>query len=219
MKKTMIIALSALVSVSMGCGTLQTSGNKSGSANTGSADPVNAIINILSGSGETAANVLSSVIGNKTIDQEDLYGTWNYLKPGCSFTSDNLLAKAGGEVAATQVVTKLAPTYQKIGFTAANTQITFNKDQTFSAKVDGKSLSGNYTYDEQDSKVTLQTFLFEIPCYLSKSSSGVRLLFESKKLLTLFQTYASLSGNSQYEIIGDISKNYDGIRLGFEMRK
>ena len=44
-------------------------------------------------------------------------------------------------------------------------------------------------------------------------------LLESKKLLTLFQAIASISGDSKLETIGKISKNYDGIRMGFEMGK
>lgn len=33
----------------------------------------------------------------KGIKQADLCHTWKYSKPGCAFTSENLLAKAGGE--------------------------------------------------------------------------------------------------------------------------
>ena len=48
-------------------------------------------------------NVLSSVLGIDRITQKNLIGTWKYKGPGCAFTSENTLAKAGGEIAATQV--------------------------------------------------------------------------------------------------------------------
>ena len=51
------------------------------------------------GSGGTIANVFSSVIGMDKLSQRGLIGSWNYSGPGCAFTSENLLAKAGGEVA------------------------------------------------------------------------------------------------------------------------
>ena len=49
------------------------------------------------------------------------------------------------------------------------------------------------------------------------STTGLSLLFESKKLLTLIQTAAALSGNTELQTIGEISKNYEGIRLGFDL--
>ena len=44
-------------------------------------------------------------------------------------------------------------------------------------------------------------------------------LMESKTLLTIFQMVAAISGNNTIKMIGNISKNYDGIRIGFEMAK
>ncbi|MBP3767483.1 MAG: DUF4923 family protein [Prevotella sp.] len=45
------------------------------------------------------------------------------------------------------------------------------------------------------------------------------LLFESKKLLTVLQTMAALSNDDTYKKFGELSKNYDGIRIGFDMKK
>ena len=61
--------------------------------------------------GETLGNVLSSVLGIDRITQKNLIGTWKYKGPGCAFTSENTLAKAGGEIAATQVKEKMASQY------------------------------------------------------------------------------------------------------------
>jgi hypothetical protein len=35
----------------------------------------------------------------------------------------------------------------------------------------------------------------------------------------VLQTVAAMSGNSTLSTIGDLSKNYDGLRLGFEFAK
>ena len=56
-----------------------------------------------SGVGESVGNIISSIIGGGKLSKENLYGTWRYDGPGCAFTSENLLARAGGELAAAKV--------------------------------------------------------------------------------------------------------------------
>jgi hypothetical protein len=55
--------------------------------------------------------------------------------------------------------------------------------------------------------------------YVTRNAQGVSVVFESKKLLNVLQLIASMSGNSTLSTIGDLSKNYDGVRLGFDLRK
>ena len=43
------------------------------------------------------------------------------------------------------------------------------------------------------------------------------LTFESKNLLKVLQMAAALSGNSTLQTVGDLSKQYDGVRLGFDI--
>lgn len=171
------------------------------------------------GSGGTIANVFSSVIGMDKLTLRGLIGSWNYSGPGCAFTSENLLAKAGGEVAATKIEQELQPYYDKLGLSSSNTRITFNEDQTFSAVIAGKSLSGKYTFDENNAKITMQTLLFSFNCYAKREYGGISLLFESKKLLTVLQAVALMSGNDTAQKVGELSKNYDGVRLGFDMKQ
>ena len=169
--------------------------------------------------GAVVGNILQSVLGgNAKLTQQQLVGTWTYTRPGCAFTSEKLLAQAGGEVVASEIKTKLQPTYQKVGITASNTQVTFNQDGTFTAKIAGKSWSGKYTFDATNSKITMQGLLLNVNCYAKRNSDGIGLLFESKKLLTLLQTMSALSGNQTLQSVGELSKNYDGLRMGFDMK-
>ena len=69
----------------------------------------------------SAINAITSVIGMDKVSSRGLIGTWNYMGPGCAFTSQNLLAKAGGEVAAAQIEEKLLPYYQQVGISPSNT--------------------------------------------------------------------------------------------------
>ena len=175
--------------------------------------------NTTANTGATIGNILQSVLGgNSKLTQQQLVGTWTYTRPGCAFTSEKLLAQAGGEVVASEIKTKLQPSYQKVGITSSNTQVTFNQDGTFSAKIAGKNWTGKYTFDAANSKVTMQGLLLNINCYAKRNSDGIGLLFESKKLLTLLQTMSALSGNQTLQDMGELSKNYDGVRLGFDMK-
>ena len=51
------------------------------------------------------------------------------------------------------------------------------------------------------------------------NSDGMAILFESSKLLTMLQTLSAMSGNTQLQTIGEIAKSYDGLRVGFDMKK
>ena len=170
------------------------------------------------GSGGTVANVFSSVIGMDKVTQQGLIGTWTYRGPGCAFTSEKLLAKAGGEVVAAQIKQKMQPTYQTLGLSSSNTYIQFNQDNTFNAAFGGKQFSGTYTFNEATSKVVLKSLLFNINCYAKKNTQGIAILFEASKLLTVLQTVSALSGNTTLGTIGDLSKSYDGVRLGFDFK-
>lgn len=164
-------------------------------------------------------NILGNVLGMNKLSESDLYGSWKYSQPGVAFTSDNALAQAGGAVAAQSVKNQLKGYYDKIGIKKSNTQITFKEDKTFSAKILGKSFSGTYTFDSNDGRIVLQSLLINIPCYVERSTTSIGLMVESQKLMQLLQTVAALSGNSTVQGIGEISKQFNGVRLGFEMTK
>lgn len=164
--------------------------------------------------------ILNNVIGSGTFSKQDLCAhTWKYSKPGCAFTSENLLAKAGGEIAANKVEEKLGEYYSKFGFSSSNTYFTFNTDGTFTSKIDGKSWQGNYTFDEKTHAIQLKGLLLSMSGYATKTTNGISLLFDQKKLLNLIKTIGSLKGNSTLSALGTIANNYDGMRVGFEMNK
>ena len=164
-------------------------------------------------------NAITSVIGLDKVSAQNLIGSWTYNGPGCAFTSENLLAKAGGEVAAAQIEEKVKPYYQQVGISASNTQITFNQDGTFSSKIAGTNFSGTYTFDEASQQIKMKGLLLSINCYTKKEVNGISILFEAKKLLTVLQTMSALSGNANLQTIGDLSKQYDGVRIGFDMKR
>ena len=208
MKKT-IYSMALLLASMMGlasCGT------------TGTGLDLGSILGGLANQG-TANSLLNMVIGHIKIDQRELIGTWYYQAPGCAFTSEKLLAKAGGAVAAANVKEKLTPAYKSVGIGANNTGLTFTEDNKFSGKIDGLPLSGTYTYDAASGTLKLKMPLMSATGYITRTTSGLALTFESKKLLTVLQTASALSGSSTLQTIGDLSKEFDGARVGFELTK
>ena len=177
--------------------------------------------NSSSSAGSSIINgILNNVIGSGTFSKQDLCAhTWKYSKPGCAFTSENLLAKAGGEIAANKVEEKLGEYYSKFGFSGSNTYFTFKTDGSFAAKIDGKSWQGNYTFDEKTHAIQMKGLILSMSGYATKTANGISLLFDQKKLLNLIKTIGSLKGNSTLSALGTIANNYDGMRVGFEMTK
>lgn len=183
-----------------------------GGTTTGSSSTGNSIIN----------GILNNVIGSATFSQADLCAhTWKYSKPGCAFTSENLLAKAGGEIAASKIEEDLSKYYSKFGFSKSNTYFTFKTDGTFAAKIDGKSWNGTYTFDEKTHAIQLKGLLLSASGFATRTTNGISLLFEQKKLLTLIKTLSklNLTGSTTMSAVSSIVDNYDGVRIGFEMTK
>ena len=183
-----------------------------GGTTTGSSSTGSSIIN----------GILNNVIGSATFSQADLCAhTWKYSKPGCAFTSENLLAKAGGEIAASKIEEDLSKYYSKFGFSKSNTYFTFKTDGTFAAKIDGKSWNGTYTFDEKTHAIQLKGLLLSASGFATCTTNGISLLFEQKKLLTLVKTLSklNLTGSTTMSAVSSIVDNYDGVRIGFEMTK
>ena len=170
--------------------------------------------------GSIISGLLNNVIGSGTFSKADLCAhTWKYSKPGCAFTSENLLAKAGGEIAANKVEEKLSTYYKKFGFNSSNTQFTFTTDGNFSAQIDGKSWQGSYTFDEKTHAIHLKGLLLSASGYATKTTNGISLLFDQKKLLNLIKMLSTFKGSSTLSAVGSIANSYDGMRVGFEMTK
>ena len=224
MKKIYTTILAALLLMGSGCSMLGNMGMGTGTSDeTGNGNLGGVLGNVLGGvlgtlgSQNTIDGLLGLVIGSVKMSEQELYGSWYYTEPACAFTSENLLAKAGGAVAAENCKEKLLPVYNGLGISTQNTQFQFTQDHQFTGYLKGIPVSGTYTYDASSSTIKLKTMLFSTNVYVTRTTSGLGLTFESKNLLKVLQAAAALSGNSTIQTVGDLSKQYDGVRLGFEV--
>ena len=225
MKKLYMTMLAAVMLLATGCNTglLGNLGMGNGTGDESGNGTLGGVLgNVLGGvlgglGGNTVDGLLGLVIGSVKVNENELYGAWYYTEPGCAFTSENLLAKAGGAVAAETCIEKLLPVYNTLGISGNNTQFQFTQDHQFQGYVKGIPLSGTYTYDPSNATIKLKTMLFSTKAYVTRTTHGLAFTFESKNLLKVLQTIAAMSGNSTLQTVGDLSKQFDGVRLGFDM--
>ncbi len=226
MKKAYISIIASTALLMSSCGSTNLLSNlgtttDGTTTSTSSSTGTNVLSSVLGslGSQNTVNSLLDLVIGKTTVTQDQLVGTWKYNAPGVAFTSENLLTQAGGAVAAGQVKDKLATSYNKVGIKASNTYFTFGSDNTFQGKVDGVPVSGNYTLDSSKGQLKLSMMLTSLTGYVTRTTNGVAITFESKKLITVLQTLTALSGNSTLQTLGSLSSDIDGVRIGFDMKQ
>ncbi|WP_455967584.1 DUF4923 family protein [Bacteroides fluxus] len=160
---------------------------------------------------------VNAVTGKNTVD---MTGTWSFTGSAIEFESDNLLQKAGGAVAATAAEKKLDEQLAKVGIRAGQMTFTFNADSTFCAKLGQKNMKGSYSYNTSTHKVNLKfAKLIGMNAKMNCTSDNMDLLFESDKLLKLITFLSSKSSNATLKSIGSLADSYDGMMLGFSLRK
>lgn len=170
---------------------------------------------------ETVKNVVENVTG--TVIPVDIKGTWTYSGTAVKFESDDLLKSTAASLAATQVEEKLDSYVAKVGIKAGTFSFTFNEDKSFAATVKGKSFHGNYTISE-DYKTLSLTFgtaisLKPFTAAISVTDAQLDLLFEADRLLELLGKLTASSSNSTLKAISTIVNQYDGMKLGLELKK
>lgn len=168
---------------------------------------------------------VANTIGNKVNTSDiNLVGTWQYVNPDCKFESDNLLAKAGGEVAAKKVEEKMSEVFTKLGFTDGCTYV-FNADSTYTSTVKGRTTEGTYTYDASSKSLTMKTRLgVKFTANVSRNLTGdkMSLLFKADKLMNLVQSVGSFVGKNSSDAtlnsVISLLDEYEGLQLGFELK-
>ena len=147
-------------------------------------------------------------------------GTWTYTGSAIEFESDNFLKKAGGAAAASLAENKLDEQLAKIGIKDGQLSFTFNADSTFTSTIGKRSMQGTYSYDAATNQVQLKYLrLLNMNAKVNCTSNSMELLFNSDKLLKLITFLSSKSSNTTLKTISSLADSYDGMMLGFELKK
>ncbi len=224
-KKLLSVALLATSVLFAGCGTSSQAllsglaGNAhSQGATTGGATSQQSESSL----GTALGSLLGSFLGNSIpFSQSTILGSWNYQGADCIFESDNFLMKAGGEVAAAQVESKINNALAKVGISAGKCTFTFNKDNTYTATIGSRAISGTYTLDTENKKITLTYLqgLGQMTPQIVMNGGKLSLLFEADKLLKLLSTVSALGGSTSMKTVSNLLTSYDGLLIGMQFQK
>lgn len=229
MKKNILSAAILAASLTLfGCGTTGSSALGSILGGTTGATGSTTGTDVTSVLGSAGSSILNSLLGTllgSAMTEQTIVGTWTYRQPEVRFESENLLAKAGGEVAAANIEQKLGTYLSKIGITPGTTTYTFNQDKTFSISTGSRTIStGTYTFDTSTKTLKMQGSLglLNQTCVVGMDGTNLCLLYDADKLLTATTSIASVLGKASStlgSVASVLGNNYTGMKLGFQMSK
>lgn len=155
-----------------------------------------------------------------------IIGTWTYTGSAVSLKSDNKLTEIAGNAAVASVSDKLDGYLEKIGIREGTFSYTFASDSTFTTTFKGKTLKGTYSISQDGKRLTMkygsQMQLLSMTGEMSATSSSCRILFEADELMTFLKRISKVAGNrsnSGMAALSGVLDKYDGVNLGFELKK
>ena len=167
------------------------------------------------------SGVAKAVVGDNATTQTSLVGTWNYVAADCQLKGDNILTNLGGEVATAEVEKKMSAIYTKAGLNTL--QFTFNEDNTCSYSVNGRVVKGTYEFDSEAKTVTIKGSLFgaKIKANVVTLGSNMSFMFDADKILSVVKTITGAASklNSSASTIDSLISQFNGLMVGFEMKK
>lgn len=171
-------------------------------------------------------NAVTSVTGGKAVTFENLQGTWMYVNPALQLEGDNALKNVAGSLAATEAEKKMKEYCAKVGIVEGVFNYVFNSDSTFTSALKRGSLKGTYSVSPEDKTVTLRytvdnkkLTVSTLTAHVILSGNELTLLFNADKLLKFLSTVSSISSNTTLKAINKLASEYDGMMLGFDLKK
>ena len=171
-------------------------------------------------------NAVTSVTGGKAVTFENLQGPWMYVNPALQLEGDNALKNVAGSLAATEAEKKMKEYCAKVGIVEGVFNYVFNSDSTFTSALKRGSLKGTYSVSPEDKTVTLRytvdnkkLTVSTLTAHVVLSGNELTLLFNADKLLKFLSTVSSISSNTTLKAINKLASEYDGMMLGFDLKK
>ena len=148
-----------------------------------------------------------------------------YVNPALQLEGDNALKNVAGSLAATEAEKKMKEYCAKVGIVEGVFNYVFNSDSTFTSALKRGSLKGTYSVSPEDKTVTLRytvgnkLTVSTLTAHVVLSGNELTLLFNADKLLKFLSTVSSISSNTTLKAINKLASEYDGMMLGFDLKK
>ena len=138
------------------------------------------------------SGVAKAVVGNKATTASSIIGTWTYS----------------------------GPEYNKVGMN--NIRYTFNEDGTYSYQMKKRTVTGSYVFDDAAKTITMTGKLgLKTVAYVTVTGNDMSMVFKADKLMSILKTITGAASkvNSTAATINSVAEAYDGLMLGFELKK
>ena len=167
------------------------------------------------------SGVAKAVVGDKATTAASLVGTWDYVGPDCQLKGGDVLTNIGGEAAGEEVEEKVEAIYNKAGLNTI--QFTFNEDNTCSYTVKGKKVEGTYEFDADAKTVTIKAGKLgvRVTAHIVTLGNNMSFVFDADKILSVVKTITGVASkiNSSAATINALASKFDGMMIGFELKK
>lgn len=151
-----------------------------------------------------------------------LAGTWDYSSPAIRLAKEgDTLSNMASSALTAGLEGKLTKAYNLVGIKQGASSFTFNDDNTFTAVMGKRTLSGTYSYDSATHKLSLEFStllkLGKLNGYAYISGDTLELVFDCSRLMDLLTALGSKS--STLKSITALVVNYDTMMIGFGYTK
>ncbi len=166
--------------------------------------------------------IVNNAVASDNFSVDDIVGTWTYTGPAVSFASDNALKKIGGAAASSTIESKLEPYYKKVGLT--NVKFVIAEDHSFTMSFGKVNLKGTIEKAD-DGKLTFsfsalgKVPLGKVSAMATKAGNTLNLTFDATRLMQVLTKVASIAKNSSLTALTNLVNSYDGIYMGFKLKK
>lgn len=170
-------------------------------------------------------DAVTSVTGGKKLTVQNLEGRWTYENPAVQLKGDNALKNVAGSLASGEMEKKLNEYCAKVGIEKGMFNYVFNSDSTFTNALKNKSLKGTYSVRPDEGTVELKYSLggklkiTTLTAHVVLADNQLSLLFNADKLLDFLSKISSISDNTTLKAVNKLASEYDGIMLGFDLKK
>ena len=180
---------------------------------------------ILQGVASAVEDKASEKLAGK-VETLNVMGTWQYIKPDVKLESDDLLSKAGGELAVQKGEQQLKEILTKIGIDE-RTVFIFNSDSTYAMRTDKRTMEGTYSLNKETREIIMTSRLnLKFAAVVDQNvlkPNNMSIRFKADKLMGLVKyvtgALAQKSTSKKIALVNTLLSKYDGLTLGFELRK
>ncbi|WP_337670256.1 lipocalin-like domain-containing protein, partial [Prevotella pectinovora] len=150
---------------------------------------------------------------------DKIVGTWVYKEPAVVFESSSLLKQAGGKLVSTAIENKLNTVFNKYGIKAGKFKMTFDKKGNFTQAIAKKTVTGTYTIEGKNVKLTYSGGIQQIMGTTQIDGNSLLIVMDATKLLKFASAAGAMYNNSMLGTISSYLSGVEGMECGVRLEK